>query len=139
MIDAMKKYFATWPKGQRPLIGCATQQTGKRLGAHTEHIDEKHFELCTRETRDLKFDIMLEIKDNEQSAIIAVPYTARERVRSQPVDIDPGNYRYIYENAQHLQNEANERKRKRAEKKKLPMLMTTKKIVKKSQNIKEMK
>ncbi|CAM4766443.1 unnamed protein product [Rotaria magnacalcarata] len=143
MVDAMTKYFATWPKGQRPLIDYATQQTEKRLGAHTKHIDEKHFELITRETRDLKFDIMLEIKVNEQSAIIAVPYAARERVRSEPLGIDPGNYCYIYEYAQHLQNEVNERKRKRAEKKKLVMMMTTKNIAnqnqQKSQNIKEMK
>jgi UV DNA damage repair endonuclease len=116
MIEAMNQCFATWPNGQRPLIDYATQQTGKRVGAHAEHIDEKHFELFTRETRDLQFDIMLEIKDKEQSAIIAVPYAARERVRDQIVDIDPGNYRYIYENAQQAQAEVNERKRQRAKK-----------------------
>jgi hypothetical protein len=59
---------------------------------------------------------MLEIKDKEQSAIIALPYAARERVRDQTIDIDPGNYRYIYENAQRLQAEVNERKRVRAKK-----------------------
>jgi len=119
MIEAMKQCFATWPNGQRPLIDYATQQPGKRVGAHAEHIDEAHFELFARETRDLQFDIMLEIKDKEQSAILAVPYAARERVRDQTIDIDPGNYRYIYENAQRLQTEVNEQKQIRAEKKKL--------------------
>jgi len=119
MIEAMKQCFATWPNGQRPMIDYATQQTGKRLGAHANHIDEKHFELFIRETRDLQFDIMLEIKDKEQSAIIALPYAARERVYDQSIDIDPGNYRYIYENAQRLEAETNERKRIRAEKKQL--------------------
>ena len=119
MLEAMKQCFATWPDGQRPMIDYATQQAGKRVGAHAEHIVETHFELFARETRDLHFDIMLEIKDKEQSAIIAVPYAARERVRDQPVDIDPGHYRYIYENAQRAQNEADERKRIRAAKKKL--------------------
>jgi UV DNA damage repair endonuclease len=119
MIEAMKQCFATWPNGQRPLIDYATQQPGKRVGAHADHIDEAHFELFARETRDLQFDIMLEIKDKEQSAILAVPYAARERVRDQSIDIDPGNYRYIYENAQRLQTEVNERKQIRAEKKKL--------------------
>ena len=118
MIDAMKQCFATWPDGQRPLIDYATQQSGKRVGAHAEHIVEKHFELFARETRELQFDIMLEIKDKEQSAILAVPYAARERVGEQSIDIDPGNYRYIYDNAQRSQAEANERKRVRAEKKK---------------------
>ena len=117
MIEAMKQCFATWPNGQRPMIDYATQQTGRRVGAHAEHIDERHFELFARETRELQFDIMLEIKDKEQSAIIAVPYATRERVQDQIVDIDPGNYRYIYENAQRIQTEVNERKRVRAEKK----------------------
>ncbi|CAF0949515.1 unnamed protein product [Rotaria sordida] len=119
MIEAMKQCFATWPYGQRPMIDYATQQKGKRLGAHADHIDEKHFELFIRETCDLQFDIMLEIKDKEQSAIIAVPYAARERVHDQTINIDPANYRYIYENTQRLQDEINERKRKRAEKKQL--------------------
>lgn len=117
MIEAMKQCFATWPQGQRPMIDYATQQIGKRIGAHTEHIDEEHFQLFTRETRDLEFDIMLEIKDKEQSSIIAVPYAALERVRNKKLVIDPGNYRYIYENAQLALKEADERKRKRAEKK----------------------
>ncbi|CAF0886222.1 unnamed protein product [Adineta steineri] len=118
MMEAMKQCFATWPNGHRPMIDYATQQTGKRVGAHADHIDEKHFELFTKETRDLQFDIMLEIKDKEQSAIIAVPYAARERVQDQSLDIEPANYRYIYENAQRLQMEVNERKRAREEKKK---------------------
>ena len=118
MIEAMKQCFATWPDGQRPLIDYATQQPGKRVGAHAEHIVETHFEQFARETRELQFDIMLEIKDKEQSAILAVPYAARERVGQQSIDIDPGNYRYIYDNAQRSQAEANERKRVRAEKKK---------------------
>jgi UV DNA damage repair endonuclease len=123
MIEAMKQCFATWPNNQRPLIDYATQQTGKRVGAHADHIDENHFELFARETKDLQFDIMLEIKDKEQSAIIAVPYAARERVHDQSIDIDPGNYRYIYENAQRLIAEENERKRVRAEKKQLKKAM----------------
>ncbi|CAF3432576.1 unnamed protein product [Rotaria sp. Silwood1] len=121
MIEAMKQCFATWSNDQCPMIDYATQQTGKRIGAHADHIDEKHFESFIRETRDLQFDIMLEIKDKEQSAIIAVPYAARERVNDQSIDIDPANYRYIYENAQRLQDEAN--KRKRTKKKQLKKAM----------------
>lgn len=101
------------------MIDYATQQTGKRVDTHAEHIDENHFELFVRETRDFQFDIMLEIKDKEQSAIIAVPCAARERVREQTIDIDPGNYRYIYEKVQRLQAEVNARKKVRAEKKQL--------------------
>lgn len=125
MIEAMKQCFATWPEGQRPLIDYSTQQTGHRVGRHADHIDEKHFELFARETRDLQFDIMLEIKDKEQSTIIAVPYAACERVHEQKLDIDPVDYRYIYENAQRLNAEADERKRVRAEKKKLKKEMTS--------------
>ncbi len=42
-----------------------SDQTGKCIGAHADHIDEKYFELFARETHDLQFDIMLEIKDKE--------------------------------------------------------------------------
>ena len=117
MLEAMKQCFATWPKGQRPLIDYATQQTGRRVGAHADHIDEKHFEQFARETRDLHFDIMLEIKDKEQSAILTIPYAAHGRVTGEKFSIDPADYRYIYENAQRAQDEATQRKRVRAEKK----------------------
>lgn len=116
MIEAMQQCFATWPKGQRPMIDYASQESGRRVGNHAQHIDEKHFELFIRETRDLQFDIMLEIKDKEQSAILALPYAARERVQEMKLNIDPANYRYMYENAQRALAEANERKRVRAEK-----------------------
>ena len=116
MLEAMKQCFATWPNGQRPLIDYSTQQVDKRVGAHSEHIDEKHFEAFARETRELQFDIMLEIKDKEQSAILAVPYAARARVLDPTLSIDPANYRYLYDNAQRALAEAEARKRVRAEK-----------------------
>lgn len=116
MLEAMKQCFATWPDGQRPLIDYSTQQSDRRVGAHSDHIEEKHFESFARETRNLQFDIMLEIKDKEQSAILAVPYAARARVANPTLSIEPANYRYLYENVQRVQAEADERKRVRAEK-----------------------
>jgi len=42
-----------------------------RIGKHTERIDIKSFKYFTKQTEDLDFDIMLEIKDKEISALKA--------------------------------------------------------------------
>ncbi|MCS7109611.1 MAG: UV DNA damage repair endonuclease UvsE [Candidatus Micrarchaeota archaeon] len=45
---------------------------GKRKGSHSEHINIKHFKNYIKETKGLDFDIMLEIKDKEKSALKAI-------------------------------------------------------------------
>jgi hypothetical protein len=53
-------------------VDYSTQQPSARKGKHSDTLDEKHFEEYLKTTKDLKFDIMLEIKDKESSAHIAI-------------------------------------------------------------------
>lgn len=55
-----------------PLVDYSTQQPSARKGKHADTLDETHFEEYLKTTKDLKFDIMLEIKDKESSAHTAV-------------------------------------------------------------------
>ncbi len=55
-----------------PLVDYSTQQPSARKGKHSDTLDEKHFEEYLKTTKDLKFDIMLEIKDKESSAHTAI-------------------------------------------------------------------
>ena len=51
------------------LVDYSTQGPGARRGRHAETIDLKHFDGLMRETHGLAFDMMLEIKDKEKSAL----------------------------------------------------------------------
>ncbi|CAF0809457.1 unnamed protein product, partial [Didymodactylos carnosus] len=112
MLDAMQACFNTWNSEHDgvPMIDYSTQQTGKRIGAHISHIDEKHFQNFINETKDLHFDIMLEIKDKEQSAILALAHASKIRAN---FNINADDYRYIYENAQKKKITAEEQKQMR--------------------------
>ena len=48
------------------------QQRGHRVGAHARTIDVSHFTRVLGQTQWLDFDIMLEIKDKEKSALKAL-------------------------------------------------------------------
>ncbi len=47
-------------------------RTGGRRGRHSEPIDPKHFQWLLQQSRPFDFDVMLEIKDRETSALKAV-------------------------------------------------------------------
>jgi UV DNA damage endonuclease len=73
LISAMKKAFQTWKKKDGiPLVDYSSQDKNKRLGAHTYHIDTKKFKKFIQQSTKLNFDIMLEIKDKEKSALSAL-------------------------------------------------------------------
>ena len=54
------------------MVDYSSQQPGKRAGAHAEHIDAGDFSAFLARTKDYDFDIMLEIKDKEASARVAL-------------------------------------------------------------------
>lgn len=54
------------------IIDYSTQQSGAVIGKHTETIDIKHFNNFLEQTKKFDFDIMLEIKDKESSALKAL-------------------------------------------------------------------
>ena len=55
-----------------PMIDYSSQEPGKRVGAHASHIVAEDFRQFLKETLPADFDIMLEIKDKEKSALGAL-------------------------------------------------------------------
>ena len=71
--DLLKPLRATWKAHDGiPMVDYSSQEKGKRMGAHAEHIVPDEFRQFLNETRMADFDIMLEIKDKEKSALLAL-------------------------------------------------------------------
>jgi len=63
----------TWQKKDGLLmIDYSNQKPNSKKGTHAEHINLKHFKQFINETKRIDFDIMLEIKDKERSALNAI-------------------------------------------------------------------
>ncbi|MCX7995811.1 MAG: UV DNA damage repair endonuclease UvsE [candidate division WOR-3 bacterium] len=72
-LEGINMALKTWQKKDGLMItDYSTQKKGARTGTHTEHIDLKDFENYIQSTLYLDFDIMLEIKDKEKSALKAL-------------------------------------------------------------------
>jgi UV DNA damage endonuclease len=73
IFDAVMKAGETWQKKDGILMAdYSSQEKGMRKGKHAESIDIELFEKFMRETKEIDFDIMLEIKDKEKSALKAL-------------------------------------------------------------------
>jgi UV DNA damage endonuclease len=71
--DLLALLRATWKAHDGiPMVDYSSQEPFKRAGAHAEHIVPKDFRQFLHKTRMADFDIMLEIKDKEKSAISAI-------------------------------------------------------------------
>jgi UV DNA damage endonuclease len=71
--DILGPVAKTWRSSDGiPMMDYSSQQPGKRAGAHAEHIDADDFGRVLAETRPLDLDIMLEIKDKEESVRAAL-------------------------------------------------------------------
>jgi UV DNA damage endonuclease len=55
-----------------PMVDYSSQKDGERKGRHTQSIDPKAFKEFLEQTRPFDFDLMLEIKDKEKSALKAI-------------------------------------------------------------------
>lgn len=80
--ESIKKAMAfakrTWSKKDGLLIvHYSDQKMGARIGSHSEHIDVKEFKKFIKETKKFDFDLMLEIKDKEKSALEAIKILKR--------------------------------------------------------------
>jgi UV DNA damage endonuclease len=64
-----------------PMVDYSTQQRGQRLGTHATSIDPARFLEFLQATSGLDFDLMLEIKDKEKSALKALQILKRHRAR----------------------------------------------------------
>jgi UV DNA damage endonuclease len=77
--DALRKASATWRKPDGILmVDYSIQKSGERAGVHAESIDIKQFTKFLRESRPFDFDVMLEIKDKELSALKAHAAASRD-------------------------------------------------------------
>jgi len=71
--EAFDLFTKTWTaKDGVPMVDYSSQQPGARSGKHAESIDIAHFTRFIEATNEFDFDIMLEIKDKETSALKAV-------------------------------------------------------------------
>ena len=71
--EDFENFTKTWKtKDGLPLVDYSSQNPEKAKGTHVESIDIIHFKNFLKETRNFDFDIMLEIKDKETSALKAV-------------------------------------------------------------------
>jgi UV DNA damage endonuclease len=86
LLDPVRK---TWKaRDGIPMIDYSSQEPGKRVGAHAGHIVAEDFRQFLRETLPADFDIMLEIKDKEKSALAALGIAREDPrlVRGDPID-----------------------------------------------------
>jgi UV DNA damage endonuclease len=73
MADLLEPVRAGWKKTDGlPMVDYSSQQPGKRPGAHAEHINPEDFRSFLQWSKPFDFDVMLEIKDKEKSAELAL-------------------------------------------------------------------
>jgi UV DNA damage endonuclease len=71
--EILQKVSNTWQiKDGRPMVDFSTQDPDKRPGAHAKTLDPDLFIQFLQKTEGIPFDIMLEIKDKEKSALKAL-------------------------------------------------------------------
>lgn len=70
--DAIAAFVPTWEGHGAPMMDYSSQHAGKQTGAHTVSIDIEDFEWTLQQLGGRDVDIMLEIKDKENSAIAAL-------------------------------------------------------------------
>ncbi len=77
--EAFELFSETWTrKDGIPMVDYSSPRTGNARARHSESIDVKHFGDFLEKTKPIDFDIMLEIKDKEKSAIKAVRVAAKD-------------------------------------------------------------
>jgi UV DNA damage endonuclease len=77
---ALEYVTETWSNGDGlPMIDYSSQERGRRKGKHIESIELKDFKRFLKETESFDFDLMLEIKDKERSALKALKVASGDR------------------------------------------------------------
>ncbi|NYT07964.1 MAG: UV DNA damage repair endonuclease UvsE, partial [Methanomicrobiales archaeon] len=71
--DVLPVVERTWNRGDGLLmVDYSSQHPEKRPGSHADHLDSGDFSSFLAQSQPCDFDVMLEIKDKETSASIAV-------------------------------------------------------------------
>jgi len=77
--EAFKLFTTTWKeKDGIPMVDYSSQQKGKQKGKHVDSLNLEHFKNFLEKTKSFDFDIMLEIKDKEKSALKAIQVALEE-------------------------------------------------------------
>ncbi|MFW6117509.1 MAG: UV DNA damage repair endonuclease UvsE [Thermoproteota archaeon] len=77
--QAFQLFRETWKqKDGLPMVDYSSQKKGERQGRHVETIDLEHFREFFSKSKPYDFDIMLEIKDKEQSALKAIEIASED-------------------------------------------------------------
>ncbi len=78
--EAFELFISTWrPDDGLPMVDYSSQLAGDKKGKHTETIDLGNFRKFLEETRPFDFDVMLEIKDKEISALKAIETASQDK------------------------------------------------------------
>jgi len=73
LSEALAAAGATWrPEDGPPIVDYSSPLPGGRFGSHAHALDEAHFRRFLEESRPHDFDLMLEVKDKERSALRAL-------------------------------------------------------------------
>ena len=73
LADAFRVFSRTWQGGHgSPMVDYSSQEPGARAGTHAATLDDRDFTHFLRKTKAFDFDLMLEMKDKEQSALRAL-------------------------------------------------------------------
>lgn len=76
---SIKYISATWRKKDGiPMVDYSFQRKPGRIGSHAQSIDVDYFGRFLRDTKPFDFDIMLEIKDKEASALKAIAVALKD-------------------------------------------------------------
>lgn len=77
--EAFGLFTKTWrEKDGLPMVDYSSQKAGHRMGKHAETINLEHFGEFLDKSNPYDFDIMLEIKDKEMSALEAIEIASRD-------------------------------------------------------------
>ena len=77
--EAFRLVSNTWQdKDGLLMVDYSIQQADNKRGKHAESIDLKHFKKFLEDTKPFDFDIMLEIKDKDKSALKAVQMSLQD-------------------------------------------------------------
>jgi UV DNA damage endonuclease len=70
---ALADSSSTWRKKDGiPMVDYSSQESQKRKGKHATMLDPEHFKRFLKGSEGFDFDLMLEIKDKERSALKAL-------------------------------------------------------------------
>lgn len=77
--EALYLCARTWKQDDGlPVVDYSLQESGSRKGKHAEQINNSQFRQFLRATMHRDFDVMLELKDKEKSALIALETAAED-------------------------------------------------------------